>query len=135
MKNSDITKWQTKVDVSDKILCQDGRMVALESGLYAVYIQLYILTYREEGVDEDRADSLWHGVFRWNPADGKSVERAERAEEQLMKRYWTLTWKGDGVEVSSHLAGISNLSSNDELSVRWPKYVVSPDRKMTYFGI
>src|SRR6218665_3533814 len=62
MKNSDITKWQTKVDVSNKILCQDGRLVALESGLYAVYTQLYILAYREEGVDEDRADSFLHGV-------------------------------------------------------------------------
>ena len=65
-------------------------------------------------MDEGRADSFWQGVFRWNPANGKSVGRSERAEEQLMKRYWTLAWKGDVVEVSSHLAGIFNLSSNDD---------------------
>lgn len=116
-------------------------MVALEGGLYAVYSQLYVLLYPEEEEElvEDPADSFWHGVFRRHPADGRSVEKGEEAEA-LMKRLWTLTWRRnvDVVEVSSHLAGVFNLSSNDELTVRWSKSKkseVHPDQKMTYFGM
>lgn len=117
--------------------------MALEGGLYAVYSQLYILLYPEEAEElvEDRADSFWHGVFRRHSADGKSVGKGEEAEE-LMRRLWTLTWRRDVdvVEVSSHLAGIFNLSPNDELTVRWSKsmkseVLVDPDQKMTYFGM
>lgn len=136
--NSDITKWQHQLNVSDKILCRDGRLVALEGGLYAVYSQLYILLEEEaERGTEERAKSVWHGIFRWNAGNGKSMGTGEQAE-QLMKRVWTVTRREEVVEVSSHLASVFNLSSNDELTVRWSKSDechIHPDPKMTYFGM